>query len=311
MADLHSLLAGRLEGLRRNGDGTFQARCPACAAEGGDSQKQHLRIWPSSAFRCAKYGDNKAHNRVVRALIYADSDPDTLAALEVEFVDPEPKLEVEKVYPEELLTRLIPDYRYWMGRGISEEVLRRMGGGLAPAEEKSKLAGRYVLPVRDLQGRIIGWTGRLVSDASFGPTHKHLVKSSRCMFPIHDSEAEIRRTRVVVFNEGVGDDLSLATVGIRNRLALLGLNLNARIMGFLASVNPRKIVLSLNNDAIGRPESASAGNKAVAKLRAKLVPFFGEEVVVDRLPQTRKDWSKVLMENPEEIHAFKAWVDAL
>jgi hypothetical protein len=312
MSDLHQLLVSRLENVRPATEGGWTAMCPICAAAGnGLRGRNQLKVWPSSAFHCVIAGDDREHNKLIRAFLYRDADPDTLAALEVEFVDPEPKLEVEKVYPESMLAKLTPDHRYWMGRGISEEVLRRMGGGLAPADEKGKLSGRYVMPVRDLHGRIIGWTGRLVSDASFGPTHKHLVKSSRCIFPIHDAEEAIRRTRVVVFDEGVGDDLSLATVGIRNRLALLGLNLNARIMGFLASVNPRKIVLSLNNDAIGRAESKSAGNKATEKLRAKLVPFFGEQCIVERLPQSRKDWNLVLRENPEEIRAFAAEVAAL
>ncbi len=314
--DLHALLSSRLENVKRTSDG-WSARCPACAAEGSDKQGNHLHVWRSGSFACAKENKDGAkgitldHNRIIRAFLYANADPDTLAALEVEIVDPEPKLDVDKVYPEELLTKLVPDYRYWVGRGISEDVLRRMGGGLAPAEERSKLAGRYVFPVRDDKGRIIGWTGRLVSENSFGPTHKHLVKSSRCMFPIHDAGEEIRRTRKVVFTEGVGDGLSLATVGLRNRLDLLGLNLNSRIIGFLVSVNPTHLILSLNNDAIGEAKSKNAGNKAADKLRAKLAPFFGEERVLDSPPQTRKDWNKVLMENPEEIHAFKAWVDAL
>ncbi len=195
--DLHTLLSSRLENLRRTSDG-WSARCPACAAEGSDKTGTHLRVWRSGAFACAKEnkdglkGITLDHNRLIRAWLYADSDPDSLAALEVEFIDPEPKLDVDKVFPEDMLAKLTPDYRYWVGRGISEEVLRRMGGGLAPADEKSKLSGRFVFPVRDDKGRIIGWTGRLVSDSSFGPTWKHLVKSSRCVYPIHTAAADIR-----------------------------------------------------------------------------------------------------------------------
>ncbi len=309
--DLNALLSSRLDNVKRAPQG-WVAACPICAQAGnGLRGRNQLKVWASGAFHCVIASDQPGHNAALRAWLYAEADPDTLASLAEQIIDPEPKLEVEKVYPEDMLTKLTPDYRYWMGRGISEEVLRRMGGGLASADEKSKLAGRYVLPVRDEKGRIIGWTGRLVSDASFGPTHKHLVKSSRCVFPIHDAAEAIRRTRKVVFTEGVGDGLSLATVGLRNRLDLLGLNLNARVMGFLVSVNPTHLILSLNNDAIGEAKSKNAGNKAADKLRAKLVPFFGEERVLDKPPQTRKDWNKVLMENPEEIHAFKAWVDSL
>lgn len=317
MADLHTLLSSRLEGLRRNSDGTFQARCPACAAENGDTQRQHLRIWPSAAFRCARAGDDRQHNRVVRAWLYAESDPDTLANLALEVIDPEPKLEVEKVYPEADLAKLTPDYRYWVGRGISEEVLRRMGGGLAPHNERSKLSGRYVFPVRDDKGRIIGWTGRLVSDASFGPTHKHLVRSARCVFPIHVAAEPIRATRKVVLLESVGDYLSCAEVGLWNCLVLLGLNLNARILGFLVSVNPTHIVISTNADTerVNKVTGAVShpGQDAADKLRVKLVPFFGEERVLIRFPKAAigKDWNEVLRAAPDEVRAFKAEVDSL
>ncbi len=313
MADLHSILSARLTNLKRAPDGKgWTAMCPVCAASGnGLRAKNQLRIWPSSAFHCVIASDEPGHNALVRNWIYQDADPDSLAALSLEIVDPDPKVEMDKVYPEDSLSRLIPDYRYWVGRGISEEVLRRMGGGLAPAEERSKLSGRFVLPIRDERGRIVGFTGRLVSEASFGPIWKHLCRASKVIFPIHVAAEPIRATRKVVLVESPGDQLSCAEVGMWNVLILLGLNLNARILGFLVSVNPSHIIISTNNDAIGRPESANAGNKAADKLRAKLVPFFGEERVVIRLPTTKKDWNKVLMESPDELCAFKAEVDSL
>ncbi len=320
MADLHSLLLSRLENLRRTSDG-WTARCPACAAEGSDKTGNHLRVWRSGAFACAK--ENKDglkdiildHNRVIRAWLYADSDPETLAALDVEFIDPEPKLDVERVFPEALLAELAPDYRYWVGRGISEDVLRRMGGGVASEKEKGKLSGRYVFPVRDDKGRITGWTGRLVSDASFGPTWKHLVKSSRCVYPIHTAAESIRASRKVVLLESVGDYLSCAEVGLWNGIVLLGLAFNARVLGLLASANPTHIIISTNSDtervnkrtgAISHP-----GQDAADKLRAKLVPFFGEERVLIRFPKAAKDWNEVLKVAPDELRAFKAEIDAL
>jgi DNA primase len=214
---------------------------------------------------------------------------------------------VEKVYPEDMLTKLVPDYRYWVGRGISEDVLRRLEGGMAPTDERSKLSGRFILPIRDDKRRIIGWTGRLVSDASFGPKHKHLVKSSKAVYPIHIAAEPIRTSRKVVLTEGVGDLMTLHTHGMLNVLVLLGLNLNARMLGFLASVNATHIVLSTNNDSVGA-KGHDVGNKAADKLRAKLIPFFGEERVVIRLPQTGKDWGEASV---DEVKAFKAEVDAL
>ena len=135
MADLASLLAARLEGLRKNPDGSWQARCPACAVAGHDKTKNHLRIFGSGAFNCVREGpEARDHNIAVRAHLYAGADADTIAALaNVEYIDPEPRLDIEPVFSEALLNKLLPDYRYWNGRGASDAVLKRLQGGLAPA----------------------------------------------------------------------------------------------------------------------------------------------------------------------------------
>lgn len=310
MASFDDIIRAHLENVRPTTDG-WVAACPACRGQGGDKQGNHLRIWRGShAFNCAKAGpEDREHNKLVRAVLYQDADPFALAALDLQIVDPEPKLDVDKVYPEDMLARLVPDHRYWVGRGISEDVLRKLEGGLAPPDEKSKLSNRYIFPVRDDKGRITGFTGRLVSEASFGPTHKHLVRASRAVYPIHVAGEHIRRTRKVAFTEGIGDGLTWASHGMWNWLLLFGLNLNARILGFLVSVNPTHIVISTNNDAVG-DKGHSVGNETAEKLRRKLVPFFGEERVLIHLPP-RKDWNQCQQENPAEVAEFKAWFDGL
>jgi hypothetical protein len=312
-ADLQSILSARLEAFRRNSDGSYQARCPVCASEGHDKQRDHLRVWPSGAFRCAKYAKDAPgeapldHNRLIRAFVYQNVDPATLALLETQIIDPEPKLVADKVYPEETLTQMVPDHRYWVGRGISEEVLRRFEGGLHPEGIPSKMSKRYLFPVRDYPSRrIVGWTGRLTeSTNSFAPKWKHLVKSGRALYPLTVTADAIRTARKVVLVESPGDGLSLFQGGIPYVAILFGLNMNSRWLGWLASADLDQIVISTNNDAIGKPQSDCAGNKAAEKLRAKLVPFFGEERVKVRLPQSANDWNDVLRKGTGELALFR------
>lgn len=311
---LVALLSSRLEGFHCVTPGVYQARCPACALEGGDKSRNHLRIWTTSgAFRCAKIAKDAPgdapldHNRIIRAHVYQNADPALLAALESQILDPEPKLEADKVYHESMLSQMLPDHRYWVGRGISEAVLRRFEGAMHPDNVPSKMAGRYLFPIRDYpSGRIVGWTGRLVQPNTFAPKWKHLCRSSRVMFPLTVTAPEIKRLRKVVLVESPGDALALAEGGIWCLGILLGLNLNSRWLGWLASVELHQIVISTNNDNIGAAQSNGAGNKAAEKLRAKLVPFFGEERVVIRLPNAAKDWGDTLKVKPEEIQQFKA-----
>ncbi len=315
MSSLHALLSSRLENLRPYSGGGWSAACPCCRSEGHDKQGNHLRIFPSSAFRCAKIAkDEKGanpidHNRFIRAWIYQNADPETLALLDTQIIDPDPKIEADKVYDEAMLKRLVPDHRYWVGRGIKEDVLRKLEGGLSPPDERSKTSDRYLFPIRDPQsGRIHGWTGRLVNEASFGPTHKHLVKVSKAVYPWTVTGSHIKRTRKAILTEGWADGGTFASHDMWNWLLLLGLNMNSRMLGLLISANPTHIIISTNNDAIGKPNSDSAGNKAAIKIRDKLAPFFGEEKLIIDLPQTAKDWNAA---DSDEVEAFKERVNAL
>ena len=311
MSSFADLLGSRLERLRQNPDRTWQARCPACAAEGCDTKGEHLRVWPSGAFRCAKVGDARPHNLAIRAFLYEGADGATLAALQTHIVDPEPKLEADKVYPESMLGQMLPDHSYWIGRGISEDVLRRLEGGLHPPDVASKMSGRYLFPIRDhVSGRIVGWTGRLVSEASFGPTHKHLCRVSKVVYPLWYTRAAIERARKAVLIEGVGDQLAVMTAGIPYVITLLGLNLSSRLLGYLAAANLDEVVISTNSDtervnavtgAVSHP-----GQDAAAKIYARLVPYLGEKRVRIRLPVTRKDWCKTLEDGTGELEVFKA-----
>lgn len=299
-------ISNHLENVRRAPDGGITAGCPVCIAEGSDKGRVHLRVWASGAFNCSKAGPlDKDHNRQIRSHIRPDS---SCAAPDYEEQVPEQRLDVERVYPESVLGKLIPDYSYWIGRGVKEDVLKRLGGGVAPLEEKSKLSGRYVIPIRDDSSRIVGFTGRLVSPNSFAPSWKHLFKSSRVCWPWSLVGPEIKIIRKVVLLESVGDWLTLASHDMRYSLVLFGLNMNSHILGHLVEVNPTHVIISTNNDAIGKPESKEAGNKAALKVRRSLVAFFGEDKVSIRLPETAKDWNAA---DPAEADRFKEEVEAL
>lgn len=309
-------IASRLQNVRRAGDGTLSARCPACAAEGGDTTNGggHLKVWPSGAFNCAKAGgDDKDHNRQIRASLYPDDDAAQQAALlsDVEYIDPDPRVDSPTIYPDSMLARLVHDYSYWRGRGIDDNTCARFEGGLAPIDEKSKLSGRFIFPIRDDQRRIVGFSGRLVLPNSFAPSWKHLFKSSKVCWPWYLNGDAIRARGSVVLLESIGNGLSLSQVGIHNWLVLFGLQFNSVVLGHLASVNPRQIIISTDNDSLGKASSREAGNRAARKVQAQLSSFFPEERVVIRQCQTRKDWNLVLIENPEELTLFKAELDGV
>ncbi len=291
----------RLINVRRQSDGSIVAQCPVCAEEGHDlSGKNHLRVWRSGKFNCLLHTGEKAHNRAIRAYLMntaLDDNP------EEEYIDPEPTVIADKVYPEDTIKRLAPIYDYWVGRGARPDVLAELQGGMAPEDEKSKLSKRFIFPIRGPDGRITGFTGRLVEDNSFAPTWKHLFKSSRVCYPWHVTGAAIRASGTVVLVESVGDLLSLMSNDVRNVICLFGLNLNGKVISTLVANDVQRVVISLNRD-----EDPSKGQRAAERIADRLTTFFAPENVIIRLPPPPfKDWGQA---DEAAIQAFRAEIGA-
>lgn len=286
----------RLVNVKKQADGSIQCQCPICLETGDDKTgKNHLRIYKTGAFNCILYGGDKLHNQKIRAYLRQTSledNPDII------YVDPEPEIKTEKIYPEEILTKLVPDYTYWINRGAKEDVLKKLEGGIALNEEKSKLSGRFVFPIRNYDGRIVGFTGRLTQENSFAPKWKHLARISQSVWPWNITGKYIMENKSVILVESVGDLLALMSNDINNVLCIFGLNINSKIISMLLAHDISKIIISLNHD-----DDPNKGERAAEKIKNKLCMFFCEDNIVVKLPpKGTKDWGEA---TSKEITAFK------
>jgi hypothetical protein len=277
-----SLDTSRLENVRPTQNG-FICACPICRQEGGDSTRSHLRIYTSSgAFSCAKHQGDREHNIAIRAFLRGILDESE----RTEVVYIEPKLDVETVYPESMLSSLIPDHSYWVNRGVKEEVLRRMENGIASSEEKGKLSGRSIFPLRNLDGKIIAFAGRLTGDSSFAAKWKLLGPIKRLTYPWHLNGAAIMESKTCILVESLGDTMALMSRDINNVLCIFGLNLGSKIIGTLLANDIKTVIISLNRD-----DDPRKGQAAADKIAAKLGHFFTDVRIV-LPPAPRKDWGE-------------------
>lgn len=63
-----SLDGNKLEDVRARGGGAFIARCPACAALGGDRKGEHLIIFPDGKYGCVVTDADPLHRREIHRL---------------------------------------------------------------------------------------------------------------------------------------------------------------------------------------------------------------------------------------------------
>lgn len=288
----------KLENVRRVGNKII-ASCPECRRLGRDHDCTNLVVFPSGAFGCITHEGDKEHNRAIYNFLYKGES--TEIEEQEEFIYRGTKL---KYYPEELLAKLIPDYNYWINRGIPQNILSQFDGGMASSDEKGKLQNRYVFAVRDKSDKIVGWAGRLIDYSDFAPKWKIIGAKKSFIFPARKlSEDAIKQSKIAIFLESIGDCLSLMKHGICNTKVMFGVRPSSQLIGYLISLGVKTVVISTNNDSAKN----NVGNDAAIRIKNQLSHYFNIDNIHIILPQA-KDFG---IESEEKILEFKKKLEVL
>lgn len=277
----------KLQNVKVVSDGWI-ARCPVCHAGGGDSTGNHLRIWKDSRWSCIVSPGDKAHNKGIWALAGDGAESD------INWINNEPQpeqLEMDVEWDLSALDRLVKDYSYWEGRGISAKTVEPFMGGIATV---GKMANRWVLPIINNNNKIIGFTGRRL-DKKPEIKWKHIGKVGKWVW---GGIEEVADSKVAILVESPADLLSLREAGYPNSICLFGINLSQGVLGHLIASNPDHIIISTNQDM-----KHDVGQRAAEKIKATLDKFFNPDKVEIKLPNCKgcKDWNEVLNVSPEHI----------
>jgi hypothetical protein len=271
----------KLENKVSQGDG-FQCYCPACGEDGKNLNKRdHLRVWANGAFSCILYPSDKQHNARILQLVGTESD-----GTQFTYVAPEPKVNQPQTWNLSLLDKLIRDYSYYESRGISAETQQYFKMGVALS---GQLNGRALFPIfNEQKTHIIGFSGRITNYTAWHKDnkiikHKHLGKSSHFIWPREPQE--IKKSGSVILVESPGCALWLWEQGVKNVLCLFGVNISSKIIAYLISLNPARILISTNNE-LGS-SNGGIGNKKAVQIRETLMNFFSEERVLVALPDVK------------------------
>ena len=196
------------------------------------------------------------------------------------------KLEMEEIYPENCLDRLLPHYKFYNDRGISTQTLKCLNGGFATS---GKLNKRFVFPIYNEHNQIHGFSGRDMSGIDNRPKWKHIGRKKGWIYPLHANKKTveaIKEKRSIIFVESIGDLLNLNEQGFNNVLVTFGLDISTKLICATLSLNVDKIIISLNND---KSSSRNRGLEASIKNYLKLLNYYNPEKVCICLP-TQKDF---------------------
>lgn len=216
------------------------------------------------------------------------------------------KMPVEQFFDHEEIKTLLPHYSFYNKKGISDSTLKLYKSGFSMSR---KMNGRFVFPIFDRNGKVIGVTGRhlLWKPESPFPKWKHLGRKANWIFPsflqsngVFKFQDSIEKEKQIILIEGIGDSLALTEQDVLNHMVLFGLEISSKQLSYLSSLSLDKIIIATNND---KDKEQNRGFDAAIKIFLKLVQFFDVSKVEIKLP-IRKDFGEML-ENGDNLQDWK------
>ncbi len=143
--------------------------------------------------------------------------------------------------------------------------------------------GRYVIPLHDEQGRLVGYAGRSLDDSEpkyLFPSRDKGFYKSRLVFNLHRVLKRIGADDPVIVVEGFFDCMKVEQAGFP-ALGLLGSSLSAEQEELIAS-HFNRVVLMFDGDDAGRSAAADALTRLSQRLFVRVVSL-GDGVQPDQL----------------------------
>ena len=255
-------------------------------------------------------GDNQA--KPFSALVQETlntNDPKTLKEYLIDAPDqqykPKPieeKIEMEKIYPESYLDKLLPMKTFYEKRGISSKTQDKFKCGYAGG---GKMYRRIVFPIYDLDNQIHGFSGRSVTDDKNIPKWKHMGRKTNWVYPHNLSRKSIEEKEEVILVESIGDCMALYEAGYDNVLMLAGLDISSKIISYLNSFDLKRIIIATNNDD---SKDENTGALASIKVAAKLSSVFDLSLIKIN-PPVCNDFGEMLESDTGMLENFKEWYE--
>ncbi|MDY0088424.1 MAG: DNA primase [Coriobacteriia bacterium] len=151
------------------------------------------------------------------------------------------------------------------------------GGAGAKSVLRDRFFGRIMFPIRDLNGRVIAFGGRILGrgEPKYLNSRETLIFSkSSSLYGIEKAKGSIVATGTAIVVEGYTDVIALHQAGLTNTVATLGTALTRRHLRLLGRF-ARKVIYLFDGDAAG----LKAAERAADFVDASATPETGRQQV--------------------------------
>lgn len=247
----------------------------------------------------------KPFSALVKETLRTD-DPKILAEYSVDVdqkqapVEKKEKIEMEKIYPNSHLEKLLPMTTFYEKRGVSAETQKQFKCGYAGG---GKMYRRIVFPIYDLDNQIHGFSGRTVLDDEKTAKWKHIGRKTNWIYPHHLSSSSIEENQEVILVESIGDCMALYEAGYKNVLMLAGLDISAKMISYLNTFDLKRIIIATNND---KNKETNSGALSSIKVASKLSTVFDLSLIKIN-PPLQNDFGDMLQYDAALNDLFGQW----
>lgn len=139
---------------------------------------------------------------------------------------------------------------------------------------KRDFVGRLIFPIRDKDGSLVGWSGRLATNNKMlikkynKYMHKLDFDKGFVLYNFHNAFSYIKETKELIIVEGTWDVMRLWSYGIFNVVAVMGSSLTPEQLSIAVS-HAIKIYIFLDGDGAGK-----TGAKRIAEQLKSYVDVF-------------------------------------
>lgn len=171
---------------------------------------------------------------------------------------------------------------------------------------KEKFFKRIMFPIRNSQGKFIGFSGRILPGNDFGPKYMNtpetpIFHKKENLFGLYESRQEIRKQDFVILCEGQTDVISAYQNGIKNIVAPLGTALTKEQLEKLSKLT-KNILFFFDSDDAGK-KATVRGFKMASELN--LYPFAASSKPYKDLDEMiKKDLTELRKRISERKDAF-------
>lgn len=153
---------------------------------------------------------------------------------------------------------------------------------------KDTFINRIIFPIYDIDGNILGFTGRIYKKQDAGEskylnTKETLIfKKGTILYNLNNAKEYIRKQKEIIICEGQMDTIRLHTIGINNVISLSGTSITKEQIDIISSLKC-DITLNLDQDEAGKMATNTIGNIFESLGKKVRVIIFNESKDTDEL----------------------------